>query len=129
MDDVRHAKEDRNTHFSHMSCMMVPLARPPQPAKAAASAAVRSDALPSRSPSSSAAPSPRCRIVPSGSSVAAIWHCPPSTDPAPNRASSTSRCRIPFSNGRMAVPGPAAGANDVIASSRSYALQLSTTAS
>ena len=44
-----------------------------------------------------------------GSSMAAIWHWPPSTDAAPNRASRMSRWRMPLRSGAMAVPGPTAG--------------------
>ena len=54
---------------------------------------------------------------------------PPSTRSRPNLLSSTSRCRMPLSSGMIAVCGPTAGANDLIASSRSKALQLSSTTS
>jgi hypothetical protein len=71
----------------------------------------------------------RCRTVPSGASVAAIWQRPPSTRGAPNVASSRSRCDMPFNTGSTFVPAAIAGAIAAIASSRSNALQLSSTTS
>ncbi len=52
----------------------------------------------------------RCRTSPSGVSVAAIWHNPPSTEARPNAASSRSRWRMPFSIGTTIAPCRTAGA-------------------
>src|SRR6266481_2060579 len=56
-------------------------------------------------------------------------HCPPRTRSLPKLSSRTSRCNMPLSSGIIAVCGPTAGANDLIASSRSNALQLNNTTS
>ena len=74
ISDVRQARAARNIHFFHTSCMTVSLVRPPHGASAAPNAWTRGETPPSRSPTDTACSSPRWRIVPSGSSVAAIWH-------------------------------------------------------
>jgi len=85
----------------------------------------RSDDLPSRSPKLSDCIGRELTTSRLSLSVAAIAQSPPSTRSRPNFVSSTSRCRMPLSNGTIAVCGPTAGANDLMASSRSNALQLS----
>ncbi len=54
---------------------------------------------------------------PSGSSVVATRHTPPSTGLSPNRSISRSRWRIPFSSGTIIVSGPTEGARSASAGS------------
>ena len=125
---VMPATDAMNTHFSHISCMIVALAWPESWRRQTLRQLPRCEAWarrPARRTQAGAA-SFRCRMRPSASSVVEIAHSRPVRAPAPNRCSSRSTCRIPLSSGRIAVSGPTAGATDSIASSRSYALQLST---
>src|ERR1044072_6868167 len=125
------ASEARKTHFSHMSCMMCSLATAPilPLSNTFAIPRTRSDIEPSRSPKLSDCIGASWTTSRASLSVAAMAQRPPSTRSAPNFLSSTLRCSMPLSSGMMAVCGPTAGANDLIASSRSNALQLSSTTS
>src|SRR5271165_4930511 len=76
-------------------------------------ARTRADIVPSRSPKVIECGIFRCRIVPSGANVEPIAHRPPSTRPAPKRASSMSRWRMPFSIGTMDVPAVGPGTSIV----------------
>ena len=120
-----------NTHFSHISCRISSLSRASKPALriAEAMASIRGDREPSSSPKLSACQSLRWTTAPSAPSVVEMAHCPPSTRSGPKRSMSRSMCRMPFKSGKIAVAGPTALAKDVIAPSRSNALQLRTTRS
>ena len=120
-----------NTHFSHISCRMLSASRASKPALriAAAMVSIRGDREPSSSPKLIACQSLRWTTAPSAPRVVEMAHCPPSTRSGPKRSASRSMCRMPFRSGRIAVAGPTALAKDVIAPSRSKALQLSTTRS
>ena len=128
---VAAASEARNTHFSHMSCMMCSLAVAPKLPllKTSAMARIRSDILPSRSPKLSDCIGASCTTSRASFSVAAMAQRPPSTRSRPNFWSSASRCDMPLSSGIIEVFGPIAGAKDLMASSRSKALQLNRTTS
>ena len=100
-------------------------------ANSAASASARGLRLPSRSPKSTRWSLSPWTTTPSLRRVALIWHVPPITLARPNRASSRSKCAMPFKSGTTAHgrADPIAGAIASIAESRSYALQVKSTAS
>ena len=98
-------------------------------AVAQAMARIRSDILPSRSPKLSDCIGASCTTSRASFSVAAMAQRPPSTRSRPNFWSSASRCDMPLSSGIIEVFGPIAGAKDLMASSRSKALQLNRTMS
>src|SRR5580704_11952830 len=128
---VEAAIEARNVHFSHMSCSTFSLATEPKLPlrKISATARTRSVILPSRSPKVSDCIGCSCTTSRLSLSVTAIAQRPPSTRSRPNFPSSTSSCSMPLSSGMIEVSAPTAGAKDLIASSRSNALQLNSTTS